>query len=180
MRKFIIIIGIIAAMLVVLFFIFRSYTKSFSPEESAVFDDGNLKLEVIYNRPWKKDREIFGGLVPYDKVWRTGANEATSFSTNKEIQIKGKTLKAGKYSIWTIPGPDSWTIIFNTQTGQWGITAKGEANRAADKDVLQIIVPSVIQNTVFEQFTIDFDAMGEDVEMVLMWDKTVVSIPISQ
>jgi hypothetical protein len=180
MRKFIIIIGIIAAMLVVLFFIFRSYTKSFSPEESAAFDDGNLKLEVIYNRPWKKDREIFGGLVPYEKVWRTGANEATSFSTNKDIQIKGKTLKAGKYSIWTIPGPESWTIIFNTQTGQWGITAKGEANRAADKDVLQIIVPSVIQNTVFEQFTIDFDAMGEDVEMVLMWDKTVVSIPISQ
>ena len=132
-------------MLVILFFIFRSYTKSFSPEESAVFDDGNLKLEVIYNRPWKKDREIFGGLVPYDMVWRTGANEATSFSTNKEIQIKGKTLKAGKYSIWTIPGPDSWTIIFNSQTGQWGITAKGEANRAADKDVLQIIVPSVFK-----------------------------------
>jgi len=180
MRKFIIIIGILAAMLVVLFFIFRTYTKSFSPEESSIFDDGNLKLEVIYNRPWKKDREIFGALVPYDKVWRTGANEATTFSSNKEIQIKDKTLKAGKYSLWTIPGAESWTIIFNAQTGQWGITAKGDANRNPDKDVLQVVVPAITQNNTFEQFTISFEKMGEEIEMILMWDQTVVVIPINQ
>jgi hypothetical protein len=180
MRKYIIIIGILAAILVVLFFIFRTYTKSFSPEESSIFDDGNLKLEVIYNRPWKKDREIFGALVPYDKVWRTGANEATSFSTNKEIQIKDKTLKAGKYSLWSIPGAESWTIIFNTQTGQWGITAKGDANRNPEKDVLQVVVPAITQSNTFEQFTISFEKMGEEIEMILMWDQTVVVIPINQ
>jgi hypothetical protein len=180
MRKYIIIIGILAAILVVLFFIFRTYTKSFSPEESSIFDDGNLKLEVIYNRPWKKDREIFGALVPYDKVWRTGANEATSFSTNKEIQIKDKKLKAGKYSLWSIPGAESWTIIFNTQTGQWGITAKGDANRNPEKDVLQVVVPAITQSNTFEQFTISFEKMGEEIEMILMWDQTVVVIPINQ
>ncbi len=180
MRKILIVIGIIAAILVVLFFVFRSYTKSFSPEDAVVFEDGNLKLEVIYNRPWKKERVIFGGLVPYDKVWRTGANEATVFSTNKDITIKEKPLRAGKYSLWTIPGPESWTIIFNSQTGQWGINAKGEANRLENQDVLQLVVPVTLQEKVFEQFTISFGQSAQEIEMILMWDQTLVVVPINR
>ena len=180
MRKVLIVLGIIAAILVVLFFVFRSYTKSFSPEEAVVFEDVNLKLEVIYNRPWKKERNIFGGLVPYDKVWRTGANEATIFSTNKDITIKDKTLKAGKYTLWTIPGPEAWTVIFNSQTGQWGINARGEANRSEDQDVLQVVVPVTLQQKVFEQFTISFAQSAEEIEMILMWDQTLIVIPINR
>ncbi|HMQ01148.1 MAG TPA: DUF2911 domain-containing protein [Cyclobacteriaceae bacterium] len=180
MKKVLLGLGIIAAILVAMFFVFRKYTKSFSPEELVVYDDGNIKLEVSYNRPWKKDRVIFGGLVPYGKVWRTGANEASTFSSNKEISIKGKTLKPGKYSLWTIPEADYWTIIFNTQTGQWGINAKGEANRVAERDALQVIVPAVFQEKVFEQFTISFEPHDDEIEMVLMWDQTVVVVPISR
>lgn len=179
MRKALIIIGIAAAIIIALFFSFRKYTKSFSPEESTVFDDGNLRMEVIYNRPWKKDRVIFGGLVPYGQVWRTGANEATIFVTNKDIEIKGKTLKGGKYTLWTIPGEETWTIIFNKQTGQWGINYQGEANRKSEMDALVVQVPVTVQEKVFEQFTISFEKIGEEIDLVLMWDQTLVVVPVN-
>jgi hypothetical protein len=134
---------------------------------------------VFYNRPYKKGREIFGSLVPYDKVWRTGANEATTFETNKDLLIEGRTLKKGKYSLWTIPGEESWTIILNSEYGQWGIGSDGEANRNPKSDILTIEVIAVQQERVFEQFTISFERVGEDAEMVLIWDKTLVAMPFS-
>jgi len=154
-------------------------TKSASPEEGVSFSQGDLKIEVRYNRPSKKGRDIFGGLVPYGKVWRTGANEATTFETNKDIQIDGKNLRAGKYTLWTIPEEENWTIIFNSEVGQWGINSSGEANRSAENDVLQIVVHSVKQDRVFEQFTISFEKTGEEADMVLIWDKTLVAVPIT-
>ena len=138
-----------------------------------------LTVKVFYNRPYKKGREIFGGLVPFDKVWRTGANEATTFETNKDLTIEGKKLKAGKYSLWTIPGQETWTIIFNSEHGQWGLNSKGEANRDPNRDVLSVNVHAVQQEQQFEQFTISFEETGEDVEMVLIWDKTLVAVPLS-
>lgn len=153
--------------------------KSKSPEDEVVYTDGGLRLNVLYNRPYKKNREIFGKLVPYGKVWRTGANEATIFETNKTITIKGKKLNPGKYSVWTVPDSTTWTVIFNSESGQWGINHKGEANRNPALDVLSIPVLAVSQESVFEQFTIEFKKIGEEVEMVLMWDNTVVAIPFS-
>lgn len=155
------------------------YTKSFSPEEVVTYHRGDLKIKVDYNRPYKKGRVIFGGLVPYGKVWRTGANEATIFQTNKALTIEGKTLPAGKYTLWTIPGEHDWTVIFNSETGQWGINSEGLANRNPDKDVVQVEVPSVSQSKEFEQFTIMFDDVGNDAEMVLLWNTTLVAIPFS-
>src|SRR5688572_13451014 len=128
MKRFLIftVIGIvvIVALLAVIGYMDTVKTKSFSPEGEAVFTKEDLMVKVFYNRPYKKGREIFGSLVPYDKVWRTGANEATTFETSRDLTIEGKTLKAGKYSLWTIPRPDSWTIIFNSEYGQWGINSK--------------------------------------------------------
>jgi len=183
MRKFFIFsligIAVIAAIVAFIGFMQLKNTKSFSPEEYVVFEKDQLRIRVFYNRPSKKGREIFGGLVPYDQVWRTGANEATTFETNKDLIIEGLSLKAGKYSLWTIPHENTWTIIFNTEHGQWGVNSKGEPNRNPTLDVLKVDVHAVQQEQVFEQFTIEFQETGEDAEMVLMWDQTLVSIPFT-
>jgi hypothetical protein len=183
MKKFLIVAGVAVALLLILGFVAKFFVnqhdKSFSPEEEVAFTSGDLNIRVFYNRPFKKGREIFGGLVPYDKVWRTGANEATTFETSKDLFIEGKTLRKGKYSLWTIPGEETWKVIFNSEFGQWGIGSDGEANRNPNKDVLTVDVRAVQQERVFEQFTISFEKVGEDAEMVLMWDKTLVAVPFS-
>ncbi|MGC1241896.1 MAG: DUF2911 domain-containing protein [Chryseosolibacter sp.] len=183
MRKFFIFsligIAVIAAIVAFIGFMQLKNTKSFSPEEEVVFNQGDLAIKVFYNRPSKKGREIFGALVPYDQVWRTGANEATTFETNKDLAIEGQTLKAGKYSLWTIPRETTWTIIFNSEHGQWGLNSKGEANRNPELDVFSVDVHAVTQDQIFEQFTIAFEETGEDAEMVLMWDTTLVSVPFT-
>lgn len=170
---------VVAGCLVGYFYMQKKKVKSYSPEEEVVFHDGDFTAKVFYNRPYKKNRDIFGKLVPFDEVWRTGANEATIFEVNKDIVIEGKTLKAGKYSLWTIPRPEIWTIIFNSETGQWGINSNGQANRNPSLDVLQVEVRAVQQDQQFEQFTISFEKTGEDAEMVLIWDKTLVAVPFS-
>src|SRR6185295_3132630 len=152
MKKFLIISGIAVAALIILgaitnFFV-KKHTKSFSPEDQIEYKRDDLQVVVFYNRPYKKGRQIFGGLVPYDKVWRTGANEATTFQTNKDLSIEGKTLKRGKYTLWTIPGEETWQIIFNSEYGQWGIGSDGEANRNPAKDVLTVNVHAVQQDRI--------------------------------
>lgn len=183
MRKFFIFsligVAIIAAIVAFIGFMQLKNTKSFSPEEYVVFEKGDLEIRVFYNRPSKKGREIFGALVPYEEVWRTGANEATTFETNTDLTIEGENLKTGKYSLWTIPRENTWTIIFNGEHGQWGVNSRGEPNRDPALDVLKVDVHAVQQKQVFEQFTIQFDVTGEDVEMVLMWDTTLVSVPFT-
>jgi hypothetical protein len=160
-------------------FFVKQHDKSFSPEEEVTYSSGDLTIRVFYNRPFKKGREIFGSLVPYDEVWRTGANEATTFETTKDLLIEGRTLQKGKYTLWTIPGKETWKIIFNSEYGQWGIGSDGEANRNPKYDVLTVDVLAVQQERVFEQFTISFERVGEDAEMVLIWDKTLVAVPFS-
>lgn len=183
MKKFLVVAGVAVAALIVLGavtrFLVTKHEKSFSPEEEIAYDQGDLKIKVFYNRPFKKGRTIFGALVPFEKVWRTGANEATTFETNKDLQFEGKTLKKGKYSLWTIPGEQSWTIIFNSEYGQWGIGPDGEANRDPTRDVISFSAHALESQREFEQFTISFEKVGEDSEMVLIWDKTVVAVPFS-
>lgn len=182
MKKFLIFLA--AGVVVIISILIVNYIqlkneKSFSPEEVVSYTADDLMLNVFYNRPYKKNREVFGALVPYGKVWRTGANEATTFETNKTITIEGKNLNPGKYSVWTIPDSTTWTIIFNSESGQWGINHKGEANRNPSLDVLSVPVHAVKQKRVFEQFTIAFEKVGEEAEMVLLWDNTVVAVPFS-
>jgi hypothetical protein len=180
MKKAIVFIGIIVVLVAGAFIYFRFfYTKSFSPETTVEFKQDDVTISVFYNRPYKKGREIFGGLEPFGKVWRTGANEATVFETNKDLTIQGKILKKGKYTLWTIPGEQTWKILFNTETGQWGIDFNGAANRDPKNDVLVAEVPSLIQDKIIEQFTISVEKMEDEIQLILLWDKTVVTLPMA-
>jgi len=182
MKRFLIITGIAVAALIVLAgvtrFLVNRYEKSFSPEDNISFEQDKLRIRVFYNRPFKKGRAIFGQLVPYGEVWRTGANEATTFESNQDLTIEGRKLRKGKYTIWTIPGQESWSVIFNSEYGQWGIGPDGQANRDPHRDVLSVEVHPVQSEREFEQFTISFEKVGEDLEMVFIWDKTLVAVPI--
>ncbi|UJH92568.1 DUF2911 domain-containing protein [Antarcticibacterium sp. 1MA-6-2] len=133
--------GLLVIVLVFLFFN-RYSTKAHSPEDTIVYQEAELELEVFYNRPYKKEREIFGSLVPYDQVWRTGANEATTFTTNEDLLIDGSFLAAGKYTLWTIPGEKSWKVIFNSKMYPWGIDADKKPYRDPEFDSLVIEVLS--------------------------------------
>jgi len=127
-------------------------------------------IRVIYSRPHVKGREIFGGLVPYGKVWRTGANEATEIKVYRDIEIGGKPLKAGTYSLFTVPDEKEWTIIFNSDLDYWGAYSYNE-----DHDVLRITARAQKKEEPVEAFSIRFD----DHAMRMAWDRTLVEVPIS-
>lgn len=176
MKKVVIVILAIVLLGGGIMFGLRIYTKSHSPTETVSYKD---IISVTYSRPEKKGREIFGSLVPYDSVWRTGANEATIFKTTQNLKIFNRELPAGSYSLFTIPGKEEWHIILNSETGQWGIDINQRANRRPANDVLNVVVPASKSSKTIEQFTILFEEVHEDLEMVMMWNKTVVSVPIS-
>ncbi|TRO63953.1 DUF2911 domain-containing protein [Christiangramia sabulilitoris] len=172
--------GIIIFLALVIALIFRYTTKAHSPEDTVVYTKEDLEIEVFYNRPYKRDRDIFGKLVPYNEVWRTGANEATTFETNKDLQVDGSLLKAGKYTLWTIPMENSWKIMFNSKMYPWGINMDKQAYRDPRFDELVLERPVQQTGMVYEQFTIAFEASGEFIFMSLAWDDTLINIPIKE
>jgi hypothetical protein len=129
-------------------------------------------LTVTYGRPYKKGREIFGQLEPYGKVYRVGADEATTITFAKDATFGGKPVKAGTYTLCAIPNEKNWTIILNSQLGQWGAF---KYDQYKDKDVLHVDVPVITLSAPVEQLTIA--APGKD--LTITWDKTKVSIPVS-
>ena len=172
--------------IIIIFAVYVAYviltTKSHSPEDVAVYKQDGLEISVRYCQPFKKDRLIFGegskgALVTYGKKWRTGANEASEISLNKDLTIGGQLLKAGSYSVYTIPGVNEWTIVFNSKLDYWGASPGGDPYEE-NLDVLRVTVPSSTVNQVLEQFTIDFQGQGNQVEMRLRWDQTEVVVPI--
>lgn len=153
-------------------------TKKHSPEDTVTYAKGDLTVEVFYNRPYKKGRDIFGELLPYGKIWRTGANEATTFETNKDLTIDGKTLPAGKYTIWTIPDANSWQVFFNSKMYGWGANFDGSQVKENDADVLiATATPEKLSNVV-EQFTITLEDASNGATMNLAWDDVKVSVLI--
>ncbi len=179
MKKLLLIAGFIVVLLAAGAIIFYYNTKSHSPEANTTYEEDNVKINVFYNRPFKKGRHIFGGLVPFGKTWRTGANEATVFETSADLMIGEKKLPAGKYSLWTVPNEQSWTVVFNSTIPDWGIDVmnNGEAARTPATDVITIEVPVMNTEKEFEQFTISIDKTDDTLELVLAWDKTLVSVP---
>ncbi len=130
-------------------------------------------VKITYSQPQKKNRQIFGALVPYGAVWRTGANDATEITTTKDITLNNVLLKAGTYSLFSIPNKESWTIIINTDVGLWGAY-----NYNAKKDLLRFEVPTQTNDKTYDAFTISFDHRNEVADLLIMWDKVKVSIPI--
>lgn len=181
MRRILLLSGLVVVVLLAGFLIFRYNTKSHSPEAQATFNEGDLSITVLYNGPFKKGRVIFGGLVPYGKTWRTGANEATTFSTSKDLLIGNKKLPAGDYSLWTVPGEQSWQVVFNSNIPNWGIDVlnNGVAAREEEHDVLIVEQPVLTTEKEFEQFTISLEKTDDMIELVFAWDKTLVAVPIS-
>ena len=167
----------VASLTILLFIAYQgrlAYTKSFSPEKTATFSDGDLQIEITYSSPSKKNREIFGSLVPFGQVWRTGANEATVFTTSKDLTIAGKTLPGGTYSLFSIPGPESWEIIFNSATYDWGINYDGTSPLKPEADVLRAKASVLMSNGVKEQFNIYIDRIEG---IVFEWDRTRAVLP---
>ena len=182
MKKVLLISGLFVLVAIVAVAIYRyKKTKSYSPESASTFEDGDLTISIFYNRPFKKGRIIFGGLVPYGKTWRTGANEPTVFETNKDLKMGDKILKAGKYSFWTVPNEQIWTIVFNSNIPSWGIDVmnNGEAARDTHYDVLVFDVPVMNTAKEFEQFTMSIERADDMLELFIAWDKTVVVVPLT-
>lgn len=181
MKRIILIGGLLVVVLLAGAVFWWCNTKSYSPENKVTFQDGDLLIEVFYNRPFKKGRLIFGGLVPFGKTWRTGANEATVLETNQDLYVDGQLLAKGKYSVWTVPGEQQWQVIFNTTIPPWGIDVMNEGQAARDPNGVEVIVevPVVSSPKEIEQFTIILEKMNDSMELVMMWDRTLVAVPIS-
>lgn len=130
-------------------------------------------IKVLYGRPQKKGRSIFGNLVPYTKVWRTGANEATEITFFKDVKLGETEIKAGTYTLFTIPGKKSWTVIINSDTDVWGSYYYDK-----DKDVARLDVPVNNIETV-EYFSIAFKKETNGTNMILAWDNISVAVPFS-
>ena len=158
--------------------IFKLYTKQFSPERVVTYTDAGFDLAVSYSAPYKKGRVIFGGLVPYGQVWRTGANEATTFSCDTELSIDGEELPAGEYTLWTIPDDEEWQVIFNKGDYLWGINPDGSPQYDPGQDVLTARAPVINQANSIEQFNIYFSGSADTAFLQLEWDHTRVKVPL--
>lgn len=154
------------------------FSKPLSPKKTVSFSVDGLKLDVFYNRPSKRNREVFGALVPFNKVWRTGANEATTFETNKGLNVEGNKLPAGKYTLWTIPNDSSWDVMFNSKQYKWGVDETMKPMRDPKFDVIKISTAVEKLKKTVEQFTIAFDNSTDNLSLTMAWDDTKISVPL--
>lgn len=178
--------GILVLLLLAGYFVglpyLREQTKKTSPQRTSHYEAAGITLDVNYSSPSKKGRQIFGALVPYNEVWRTGANEPTTFTTNKEIYFAEELLPAGTYSLWTIPGESVWVIILNSEVPDWGVSMLSggkKTTRDPDKDVLKVALPALNIPEVVEDFSINFNIIRHEVYMILSWDQTEVLVKVS-
>jgi len=168
MKKIVLLLALVAA------FSFHSQaqqdkSKRASPPDSVkVTTESGANITIHYSRPSLKGREL-ASLVPLGSVWRTGANEATTFEVDKDVQVNGKALKAGKYSLYTLPGETQSTVIFNKTWEQWGTQYKEE------DDVLRVQTETKMGNPSVEQFTISADPSGL---VKLAWGDAVIDFMV--
>ncbi len=159
-------------------------TKNHSPSVVEKFVVNSFEMEVTYCQPSKRDRLIFGeesdeALVPYGKKWRTGANEATEISISEDVRIGDAVLKAGRYSVYTIPGPDAWTVAFNSKLGYWGASMSGDPFEE-ELDVLRATATVTPIDSSLEQFTISITPADSVINLNFSWDKTRATLPLQR
>jgi hypothetical protein len=146
-----------------------------TPPASARCDLGGGKtIKTDYSSPRMKGRKIFGDLVPFGEVWRTGANDATTFVTSADVTVGGKAVPAGNYTLFTIPAADKWTLIINKKTGEWGIPYKYESDELARVDMKVSKLPGPV-----EDFTIAYDKSKAGCTLRLDWETTRASVEVS-
>ena len=145
-----------------------------SPIALAAIKADNAYIKVVYGQPSKNNRVIFGELVPYNKVWRTGANEATEITFTKDILFAGERVPAGTYSLFTVPTEGDWTVILNKDLGMWGHYTYKEAN-----DLLRVTASPHKLDEPMEAFRISLRREDTTVFLTLSWDETGVSVPIT-
>lgn len=146
-----------------------------SPMATAAVRYKESYVKIVYSQPQKRGREVFGKLVPYDQVWRTGANEATEITVTKDVLINNQPLMAGTYALFTIPGKDKWKIILNSDLGMWGAYNYNSKMDVLTFDVASQLIPG---GKLFEAFTILINQKTDTADIVLLWDRTQVSFPI--
>ncbi len=138
-----------------------------SPPATAECTIKGKKVAIRYSRPSMRGRKVMGDLVPYGKVWRTGANEATTLTTEIDLNIGGAKVPAGTYTLYTLPSEGTWKLIINKQTGQWGTVYN------QDQDLARVDMTRSELVVVVEQFTISLDQDSNDsADLVLEWEKT--------
>ncbi len=156
-----------------------------SPMDMSYYPDGYpiLKIQdkiteplvtrVIYSRPQKNGRVIFGELLEYGKIWRLGANEATEIEFYQHVKINGSKVKKGRYTLYCIPSESKWTIILNKETDTWGSFKYDEK-----KDVVRVDLPVIKQSEIAEAFTMVFEKAATGANLIMAWDTVKISMPI--
>jgi hypothetical protein len=163
------------AMMFMLNVVSAQTTAPLSPAATAT---GTLKsganIKISYSSPSVKGRKIWGDLVPFDKVWRAGANDATQIETDKDVVVDGHKLPAGKYSIYAVPTTEDWSIIFSSQTGQPGMNHDGTTTLDFNKEVFRVIGKAKKSKTMNEQLVYKINEKG----FVLSWENLDVIVPM--
>ncbi len=149
--------------------------KRASPHVDVSANLGGKKITISYGRPSVKGRAIFGGLVPWGEVWRTGADEATKLTTEADIVIGGLKVPKGEYALFTIPTEKAWTLVVNKTATQWGAF-----KHDAKQDLGRVPMTVTAATKPVEQFTIELVPAGKQLTLKLSWDKTVASVAIAQ
>lgn len=173
---------VILLILVLLFVGYMGYSTFInpkSPKDTVTLTSEDLTIEVVYSRPYKKERLIFGSaednaLVPFGKYWRLGANAASTFSTNKDISFAGRPLKAGKYRLYAIPEADHWVVALNTEYDAFGYSEPDYS-----KDVMRVNVVAAQLLSPVEQFTIELNENDGNATLSMRWDTTAVTVPLN-
>jgi hypothetical protein len=154
----------------------KDKSKRPSPPANATLDLGGGKsVSIDYSSPRVKGRKIYGDLVPYGKVWRLGANEATTLVTTSDLNIGGTTVPAGTYTLFAIPDKDKWTLIINKKTGEWGTQYPGPSEDLARIDMKASQLPSPVEN-----FTISFEKSGMGGTLNVDWETIRASVPVGK
>ncbi len=148
-----------------------------SPMDLAIYRDKNdaAVARVIYSRPQKRNREIFGKLIPFGEVWRTGANEATELTLYQDMKVADATVKAGTYTLYTIPGEKEWTVILNNRTNTWGAY-----EYSSKEDKVRINVPVRKAPNTIESLSMAFQESKKGADLLIGWDDSYVKVPFER
>ncbi len=151
--------------------LFTSLSQAQNAPQSPLVSSESANVKISYSQPSKRDREIFGGLVPFGQVWRTGANMGTEVTFAKDVKFGDKAVKAGTYTLFSIPGKEEWTVILNPELKQMG---SSNYDKIKDKNVAEVKVKPAAAASVEEKLLIGSD----DKSLTISWDKTKVSVPL--